>query len=71
LAQISGKNPTFPQRNPTFPTKICFFLSAKNSDDLFLVINSEFLIIHPDFSNVDPFSAQNLLLISYFKPKAT
>ena len=36
LAQISGKNPTFPPRNPTFPEKIGF-LSAKISNDLFLV----------------------------------
>jgi len=33
LAQISGKNSTFPLRNPTFSDKNSF-LSAKISDDL-------------------------------------
>jgi len=42
LAKISGKNPTFPLRNPLFPKKN---------------------------SNFQPFSAINLLLIPYFKPK--
>src|SRR6218665_582436 len=53
--QIFGENRTFPGKNQTFPKKN-IFLSAKISDDLFLVITFDFLIFYPDFSNFYYFS---------------
>src|SRR6218665_546138 len=52
--KISGKNRTFPEKKQTFPKKV--FLSAKISDDFFLVIASDFQIFYPDFSNFYHFS---------------
>src|SRR6218665_1080607 len=66
LAQISGKNPTFPLKNPTFPEKI---LSAKISDDLFIFSHQLRISNFTPVINFQPFSALNLLLIPYFKPK--
>src|SRR6218665_3774030 len=51
------KKSTFPGKKPTFAEKNSF-LSAKNSDDLFLVINSHFQIFASPFSNFHPFPAK-------------
>ena len=58
--EISGKNRTFPEKKQTFPKKMSFY-PPKSSDDLFLVIAS-------DFSNFDHFSPKIFGLI-FEKPK--
>src|SRR6218665_1277364 len=72
LAYILGKNPTFPGINPIFPKK-CLF-SAKISDDLFLVINSDFQIftllqLIPYFFSKSTWFQQKTLENTYFPGK--
>jgi len=73
LATILGKKINFSRRNPTFPEKNSF-LSAKISDDLFLLINSHFQIFARSFQSFTlfrPKSTTKFLKIPYFKPKST
>src|SRR6218665_1062570 len=63
---VFGKKSHFSSKKPNFSWKNVF-LSAKISDDLFLVIASDFQIFYPDFSNFDHFSQK----MSYFLQKTT
>ena len=61
------KRSTFPGKKPTSPENNSF-LSAKNSDNLFLVIDS-FSNFYPPFSDFQPKFSTEFLQIRYFQPK--